>query len=223
MDDSYRVREYEHKEDGCLVTFYGGEQLFFSYDEFYKYSLYDRDNPGRMSFTKLMEEVGKERAFSAGLKEVLKSAKPSGEVVKILVRAGHEEEYAKEAAQRLSEEGYIDDLKYAMSFVRKKVFDKNLSKNFTLREAVELGIPEEKVSEAFCRMDISDRDSCERAADKKMREMVYFKEEDTDDKIALSKKDRNRLMSYLGSKGFSFDLINDIIREKLTPESDLYD
>lgn len=217
MDEFCKITEYEEQKDGCIVTFDNGEQLFFSYDEFYKYSLYDKEYGPRMSFDTLMGRVYEDRAYSDGVRESLKSRKTSGEI-RTLLKKSYPEEACETAIRLLTEEKYIDDRRYALSFVRKCVNEKLYSRSMIITQGKIKGLPEKDIEYAIGEYGVDDRETAARALERKNREdgtNARSKEE-------LLKKKRKK-MSYLASKGFDFTLINELIGTQDDREEEYYD
>lgn len=228
MEEKCEIKAYEQKEDGCLVTFGNGEQLFFSYDEFYKYSLFDIENGLSRSFESLMDSVYEDRAFSQGLREALKSRKTSGEIRKAIAKEIPEEPRER-AIERLSEEQYIDDKRYAVSFVRKCAEEKLYALNMIRLQGKIKGLPEEAVEYAIEYLETDDRQTAQKALKKREKEEKQKKKElQTDKKENFNSKKEamkkaQKLASYLGSKGFDFELIKELVNTENISEGDDYD
>ena len=76
-----------------------------------------------------LEAVGSRCAFLAGLRLLSYHDQSKRELVGKLVRKGHKSEYALLAADRLEELGYIDDERYARTYIAYRMDTKSRQKD----------------------------------------------------------------------------------------------
>lgn len=89
------------------------------------------------------EAVGSRSAFIAGLRLLSYRDHSEKEITEKLVRKGHKAEYAKNAAEKLKEYGYINDERYAQNLAESLIERKGMSVRGIKSELFRKGISRE--------------------------------------------------------------------------------
>lgn len=186
------VSKYQRGEDkNYTVVFETGVTALFDEEEFFKYDLYNTDDPMKMTLGELAYAVNKRRCFLIGVSLLTGSLKPSGFVAQNMRAAGFSDDDVEEALFKLVEEEYLDDSRYAEKYVQKKIGTGKTSAKLIKIELVSKGIPEEIAAEAVSGADVDDYALALNIVDKKR------KNGDDDAKI----------MRFLAGKGFETGVI----------------
>ncbi len=122
-----------------------------------------------------------------------------------LTRAGFQPEDVDSAIEYVKSFGYVDDLRYAMNYVRCSVGVR--SKREIERKLLEKGVPSDLISQALTE-EYSDDD----AEDELIRRLIRKKCRSLDQ---LDYAGRQKVLAYMFNKGFKPDRVNRILDEVL--------
>jgi SOS response regulatory protein OraA/RecX len=178
-----------YTDDGkkYFVVFENGGEEYFSDEEFFEYGLYETEQPLNIDHEMLMRKVHIKRGYMSSVSFLRGSLKPSRAVKDRLRQEGMSDEIIMDVLARLEEEGYLDDRKFCIKHIKKRVDAGNCSRMYIIAELREKGIGEELAAECLQELDVDDESLAENILIKK-RKGGY-----SDEKIKR----------YLAGKGFS--------------------
>ena len=122
----------------------------------------------------------------------------------------HSEGAVSRALERCEELGYLDDVEFAASHTRDRIRLKPRGKLKLLAELREKGVSEEDartgIERAFREEEATERELAERILEKKWRGLAGRDR----------RRERRRLSGHLKRRGFPFDLIRELVDERLS-------
>ena len=146
------------------------------------------------------------RAVDLSVRYLAIRARSRAELLSYLARKGFSDDTALAAIERLESYGYIDDRAFARSFARGIVERRGLSRRAARIELFRKGVSEDDSDAAIAALDDEGEDEAtvaRRVAEKKLVSLRGVDKE----------KARRRLIDHLRRRGFSFGVINGVIRE----------
>lgn len=158
--------------------------------------------------TKILEELVKADNYikgkTAALRYIERAMKTKKQVEDMLYKKEMAEETVNKVIEFLESYGFIDDKRYAESFIKQKL--KESGKNKIKYDLLKKGIDEELIKELLDEVSSEDESAVALAlAEKKARI------------LGKSEKDKGKLLGkvtkYLLSKGYTYDLINQIVNK----------
>lgn len=186
------VSEYKRGEDkNYTVAFETGATALFDEEEFFKYDLYNTDEPIRLTLGELAFEINRRRCFLVGVCLLSASLKPSGFVEQNMKACGFSDDDIEYARTKLIEEEYLNDERYAEKYALKKISGGKSSAKIIKLELVAKGVPEDIADSAIKNMAIDDLATAEKIVEKKR-------------KIG---DDDAKIMRFLAGKGFETGII----------------
>ncbi len=182
------VTEY-YTEDSKLYTvcFNNGITEAFSDEEFFEFALYCEGEILPLSYDELMYKVYLKRAYFKAMSFLRGALKPSKRVAEKLKGEGFSGEVIEAVLERLSEENSLDDERYCMRHVKKRLESGNFSCRYITCELKELGIDEDITKSCLKKLGADDNEIAFKLALKKISAGC------TEDKIKR----------FLAGKGFS--------------------
>ena len=132
----------------------------------------------------------------------------SSELRRKLWNKDYEQKLIDEVIEDLSKNGYIDDTEFIRVFVAEKSKTKNWSRKRIKSELIKRGLDSKLIDKILSEQySESDYDNASTVAKKKVEVLT---------KRNLEKKElRNKLSTYLFSKGFDYELIKDVVDQIL--------
>lgn len=125
-----------------------------------------------------------------------------------LLRKGYNEDQVQEVLSRLKEAGLIDDLKFAKFWINYRLSCKLRSISFIKNELKNKGVDPDIIEEALAGFkEFDEKQAVRKLAEKKIKAM-----RDVNDPIAR----KRRLYAYLGRRGFSLNMIREVVDELLS-------
>ncbi len=203
------------KDDGkAIVYFDNGEKLILHKDVLYQSGLRKGDEISSDRFSSLNQSetfyLIKQKAFRL-LQRRIHSAR---ELYTKLRQKFPDDNLIRKCIDELNQKGFIDDRKFALDFITEKQRTKKWSKSRLKSELVKRGIASEIISEVLRETFDNNREieSAEELVQKKFRQLVK-KEED-------KRKLFQKLLMYLQSKGYEYDLASEVVRKVLKVEDE---
>ena len=177
------------KKGDRLNVFLDGQFAFgVEYTTAVKFGLKVGKELGESDIAAIDEEEGNTAAFNRGLKYSVKKTVSRRQMKDYLVRNGFSVTAADAAIDKLGEYGYVDDEKFAYSYVATYGSERGAKRmEFELRSA---GVSAEIIARA---LETTDESACEKCLNKYMRTHKGI--------------DRNKLVNYLVYRGFDWDEI----------------
>ena len=151
-------------------------------------------------YQRILTEVLLGRAKERALYLLKSSGKTEAWMKKKLQEAGYPEEAVDYAMNFLKEYGFINDRAYAESYVRS--YGNRKSRRQLVYDLQQKGVCQEYIEESFSQSKVDDEESARQLLCKRLR-----------GKREISYEEKGRLSAYLGRKGYSYEIINRVIRE----------
>lgn len=158
-------------------------------------------------YQRILTEVLLGRAKERALYLLKSSGKTEAWMKKKLQEAGYPEEAVDYAMNFLKEYGFINDRAYAESYVRS--YGNRKSRRQLVYELSQKGVSQEEISEAFSGQQVDDVENARQLLRKRLK-----------GKTGISYEERGRLSAFLGRKGYSYDVINRVMREIGTEDTE---
>lgn len=114
------------------------------------------------------------------------------------IKAGYSGQITSDVLDRLVEKGYVDDKKFANFWVESRHVRKGISSRKLRAELASKGVPSAIIDDALSVSSRSDRDELRKVIEKK----------------AARYSDRQKFISYLAGRGFSYDDIVEALDKK---------
>ncbi len=124
-----------------------------------------------------------------------------------LIQKGFPEETAASAVEAMKEAHYVDDRRYAESYLRSRAEGKS-----SLRIRMDLkakGVPEELIQETFENWEEQNGDLLGQKEREQIQQLLRKKGYDPQ---GTEQKERQKIMAFLIRKGYSAELIREVIR-----------
>lgn len=151
--------------------------------------------------TTLPDEDGADRAVEKALSRIARRECTAGQIDELLERAGFSQPVRTEAAARLSDMGYLDDLRFARAFAEDKRALSGWGDQRIRKKLAELGVARETIDETL---------GNETAEEQISRAMSLL---DSRFKAGVEgNREWNRAMGFLCRRGFDPDHAADAIR-----------
>ena len=144
----------------------------------------------------------REKAYQSALRYIGFKQRTQQEVVKKLVNSGYGDGVIQSVVAELTEKQYIDDAQYAEQWLETRVSSHPRSQRLMALELRRRGIPEETIQQALKNAPGDDGTALALA------ENFIRKNQNLDDEKLTQK-----LKGVLARKGFSFDVIQDVIEQ----------
>ncbi|MGI6150839.1 MAG: regulatory protein RecX [Christensenellales bacterium] len=161
--------------------------------------------------TELEREAESKRAMNAALHYLTAMDRTKSQMERKLAKKGFSEAVVKATIKKLEKYGYVDDRDYASRFVKQQVENKGLGRRAVASKLYRYGIDGETAQEALSTVDEETEKSNAFAWAIKFNQRI----DETD-----PRKKREKMIRRLVLKGFSYDVINSVLREVLADEDD---
>lgn len=201
-------------DDKATVFFDNGEKLVLHKDVLYQSGLRKGDEISSDRFTALnLEETFyliKQKAFRL-LQRRIHTAK---ELHTKLRQKFSDDTLIKKCVKELQQKGFVNDREFALAFVSEKQKSKKWSRTRVKSEMIKRGIASEIINEVLNETFSAEKEenSARELAEKKYRQL--FRKE-TDNKKLFQK-----LIMYLQSKGYDFEMSSEVVKDILKIDSD---
>ncbi|MBW6410063.1 recombination regulator RecX [Clostridium weizhouense] len=139
-----------------------------------------------------------------------KSHKTEKQVREKLILKGYEEEAIEKAIDFLKQYNYLNDEYYTQLFVKEKL--KSQGSNKIKYSLIQKGISKEIIEEELNNVNIENEKSI--AINLAQRKIVTIKKSEND-KYKIS----NKLYRFLLSKGYGYDIVNEVVKEVINEKS----
>lgn len=203
--------EFQKRNKERVNVFLDEEYAFsISAELIYKEGIKLKDE---VNFEKLKDLAYKDQIMKCretALRTIEKSHKTEKQVREKLILKGYEEEAIEKAIDFLKEYNYLNDEYYTKLFVKEKL--KSQGSNKIKYSLIQKGISKEIIEEELNNVDSENEKSI--AIDLAQRKIVTIKKSESD-KYKIS----NKLYRFLLSKGYGYDIVNEVVKEVINEES----
>lgn len=179
-------------EEGFAFVLYRGEVERFGIEEGKELE--------EAVYRRILDEVLLGRAKERALYLLKSSGKTESWMKKKLSDCGYPEDAVEYAMNFLKEYGFINDRDYADSYIRS--YGEKKSRRQLVYDLQQKGVCQEYIEEAFSQSKVDDEESARQLLCKRLR-----------GKREISYEEKGRLSAYLGRKGYSYEIINRVMRE----------
>lgn len=199
-------------KNDVTIHFDNASILFLAVEVFLKSGLRKGDEISDDRFSALIEQNKlfhiKQRAFRL----LGRRQHSSSELRRKLWQKDYEQRLIDEVIDELTKNGYIDDKEFIRAFVAEKSKSKNWSSKKIKSELFKRGVASKLIDEIFNNLPKEDDyENAKRLANKKYELLL---------KRNLKPKElRNKLSTYLFSKGFDYEIIKEVSNKLLKSES----
>lgn len=193
------VEKIEYLDKYNLVKLTISREIFYlSYDFFIDLNLACDDDLDFETYKKILKENDFNRCKNEALKQISYRSRTSFDLKNKLIEKKYSEDAINKVIQFLEDYDLIDDKLYVKSFVNDKSKINNWSKG-KIRYKLKAKHIDDSLIETYLN-EISDDEEYEKAY-----EAGLHKKESVDDK--------NKVYRFLASRGFSYDIIRDVLSD----------
>ncbi len=200
-------------ENDVAIIFDTGERLILSYELVLKKGLRRDLNIDEDLYHLLIDENRKYFVKIKAARLLSRRIHSINELKLKLRKSGYEPRHIEQVITEFSELNYLDDKKFAVQFIEEKKKLKRWGNNKIKAELSKRGVQQQIISDLLKTSD-SDTDDMSNAvslAEKKFR-LIQKREIDR-------KKIKAKLMNYLFSKGFEYDVIRDVVNKLIDEDN----
>ncbi len=203
----------ENKRNKDRVSIFTDEGFLFACEKelIYKHHIKKGDPVDEKILKDLIAEDDYIKAREIGLRQLESSFKTEKQIKDKLAEKGFDEDIIEQVLEKFREYNLVDDHKYTEMFLKEKLRSRGLKK--ATYELYQKGISKELVAEVSEEINTFalEEESCRAHGAKKYAQL---KSKETD-----RYKLKNKLFTFLSSKGYDYDLINDVMGELLTDKT----
>jgi len=194
----------KHKNNPDMISIYIDNKYAFSIpnEEYLRLNLYERTELSEEEVKKIREEINIRAATQNGIRMLYSKDRTEYEMRQNLIRKGFDEDTAEGAVMQLKSMGYINDRLYAHKYISDRLKLKPKSKKALMYELQKKGIDREIIAEVLDEFEMDESIIAYRIARKK------FNKYDISDPLI-----QKRIFSFLAHRGFSNEIINDVIKQ----------
>lgn len=171
----------------------------------YKYNLKVGTELDLAFINEIAKVEEQKKANNYALTLLSKSFKTEKQIKDKMKTKGFEEEYINSAISMMKNYGYIDDSKYATSYVTDTMSFTKMGKNKIKNKLYEKGVDKDIINETLNEL-IDDEQQFDAALALGSKKYNTIRETD-------KRKKNQKLTSYLQYRGFSFDIIKKVLNE----------
>lgn len=198
---------YNKRKGYFEVVFDEDSLLLMNYDVFEKYKISIGDSFSDDEIRNMVYYSDFERAKNRALSYISSRFKTKREVYLKLSDLDFSDEIISDVILYLEEEKYLDDYLYSKLFIEDKINLNCYGKNKIRTLLLNKGISSKILNELL--LDIDDDKEYVNALNMGIKKLRVLQSED--DKV----RKKTKLINYLAYRGFSFDVINRVVRELL--------
>ena len=184
----------------CKV-FLGEDFAFVLYkSEAARFHIEEENDLSEQTYEKIKEEILLKRARDRALYLLQSQGRTKAEMIQKLQKDGYPDDVIREVMSFLEEYHFVDDSSYTENYIHV-----NKSRKSPLQIVFELqqkGVDKDTISRMLEEAPINEDDTVRALLKKK-----------TGGQIPADWKERQKLAAFLGRKGFSFDVIQRVLRE----------
>lgn len=211
----YITRIVKKGKSDVTIYFDNDSVLFLTVEVFLKSGLTKGDDISEDRFSLLIEQNKLFHIKQKSFRLLGRRQHSTSELRRKLWNKDYEQYLIDEVIEDLKKKGYLDDKEFIRAFVAEKSKFKNWSIKKIKSELIKSGLALKLIDEILSKEPSdSDSENAMKLARKKYEILI---------KRNLEPKDlRNKLSTYLFSKGFDYDLIKEVCSKILKSEADEY-
>lgn len=196
----------KHKNNPEMIQIYIDNSYAFSIpeEEYLRMHLYEKQEITEEEIKTIREEVNVKLAKQRALRMLAARDRSEYEIKTRLIQLGFDENAAEGAVLQLKSIGYINDRLFASKFISDRLKLKPQSKKALVYELEKKGISPDIIEEVMNEFELDESLIAYRLAKRK-----YGKYDVTDPKI------QRRIASFLAHKGFSYDMVKNILEQMI--------
>ena len=202
-------KEAARKKQRYCVKTNTEEVLMLKEEEVLRFSIFSDKTYTQAEWVDLLQQIQSQRAYEKGLDLVLFRKNSRWELLEKLKRNGFSSQEAEQAADRLEEAGYLNDLQYAQSYVRQHKTDAYITfaqlKQALLKKGVSYDIIDTVLSDCSPETEEEEKE--------KLRQFIYKKYDKLVREGQISYNKKVSIQQALYRKGYSLDLIQSVVNE----------
>lgn len=192
-----------NKVKGTLLVYIDGEYAFsILEEEYFSLGLYEEKEITKEEIEYIQKCILFKRAKSDALRYISFKKRTSRETALKLEYLGYDNSIVKDVIKELIDLNYLNDKEYAKIFLENRKRLKPKSKKMLLSELKNKGIKEDIINELLYLIEFDEYKIAKMLVRKK-----FIKLDTLDEKLI------KKIYYFLSSRGFSFELIQKIIRE----------
>lgn len=197
--------EIQKRNKERVNLFLDGEYVFsLSVELVYKEGLKTNDEIDSEKLKILVEHENLTRCKNSALRIIEKSYKTEKEVRDKLILKGYEDNSINKSIEFLKEYNFINDSNYTKAFIHDKLNSQGSQK--IKYKLIQKGISKEIIAEELSNLDKGNEKNVAFNIAKKKLDIIKKKEND-------NYKVSGKLYRYLISKGYGYDVTNEIVKE----------
>ncbi len=194
----------EKNRNNKMVRIYIDDSYSFTIpvEDYIRNNLYEEVEIDEQKLEEIRNKVLVQAARERGVRFLTFKDRSVNELFKKLMEVGFDEEVANKATEYLTTIGYLDDNRYAMRYLSERIRTKALSKRSLEYELKNKGIADELINKAMSEFEIDDYQVALREAKRKFGKYNM-----------QDKKVEQRACRFLLHRGFSYELVNKVMKE----------
>ena len=194
----------KQKNNPDMISIYIDSKYAFSmpHEEYLRLNLYERSELTEEDVKRIREEINVRAATQNGIRMLYSKDRTEYEIRQNLIRKGFDEDTAEGAVMQLKSMGYINDRLYAHKYISDRLKLKPKSKKAIMYELQKKVIDREIIAEVLDEFEMDESLIAYRITRKK------FNKYDISDPLI-----QRRIISFLTHRGFSHEIIKDVIKQ----------
>lgn len=191
-----KINRIAELNNSFLVIFEDGTELRLSEEVYFTNFIYEKEEMSQEEINNLLFKEKVSDGLVLCKKYLAGSLKPGRRLFMYMEEKGFEKDIAEYVISILEKEEYIDDFKYSLKRIKRKMAASPVSKYFLINSLENEGISKEMAEKAVQSFKIDDYKTAEILAGRKLKS---------------NKGNRGKTAVYLSAKGFSEEVIADVL------------
>jgi len=154
-----------------------------------------------IEYENLISQLEYAKTRDAAIRSISRSMQSTRQLQNKLLAKGFSTEAVKITLDLLTKNGYLDDLQYAKMFINEKIKINNYGKKRIIGELLQRGIHKDIITEVLSNLDNGQEQQAALRALKKKLQRTNIEE------ILAEPKEKNRIVSFMARRGFSYEII----------------
>ena len=196
MEEKLKISRIAELNKGFLVIFEDGSELRLSEEVYFTCSVYEKEE---MSDSEIENLLFKEKVTEGLIickKYLAGGLKPRHRLFMYMKDKGINKDVSEEVLSILEKESYLDDFRYALKRVKRKMIVSPVSAKMMIAYLENEGLDYDIAEKAVKKQGIDDYKTAMKLAEKKLK---------------TTKKNKRKTAVYLASKGFDEEIITEVL------------